>query len=401
MTDIVIVGGGHVGRTLLVDLIATQDIHRKVPKLLFFRSNEAEVKDRIAQAAGTIRFEEVLSGTITHVEIDSSLLCSFHDPDAGQAISQATVIFVTVPDIPSLRLEIFRKLGADFDLKGKTIVLVKAGQASQPVVADMIRRGHPLANADIIFAEAFYGTRAEKRNVIGNRKLSINTSVFSYNSEGALDKLRECFPLGSQIGKLSWPDFTVLNGIDLIFSATAYFLHVAVVLHPRNLALTQAGVQYSHYLEGIDQALAQQLDAIDRERVMLGREYGVQLERFPEVLHRQYGLPVLPDFYEMMQSCREVYKSMTSPRSVDILQRSRHILEDVPALYTIEWLMKRANIELPATAEYITSVNRALGKLNINQGALRAHQPLLAEIEGGPREIANLLSTPHRLSQNS
>jgi len=396
MTDIVIIGGGHVGRTLLVDLIASQDIHGKEAKLLFFRSNDDDVKNRIAQASGTVEFEEVLSGSTAHVEIDPGLFGTFDDPGAVEAISNASVIFITVPDIPALRLEIFRKLGTDVDLKGKTIVLVKAGQATQPVVADMIRRGHPLADADVIFAESFYGTRAEQRNIVGNRKLSINISILSPDSERALDKLRQCFPLGQKIGKPSWPDFTVLSGVDLVFSATAYFLHVAIVLHPRNFAMTQAGVQYNHYLDGIDQVLAQQLDAIDRERVALGRAYGVQLERFPEVLNRQYGLPILPDFYDMMQSCREVYKSMSSPKSIDILQRSRHILEDVPALYTIEWLMQRAGIAMPATAAYVAEVDQALSKLDIDQSSLVVHRPLLAEIPGGSHEIAYLLNGSHQ-----
>ncbi len=396
MTDIVIIGGGHVGRTLLVDLVATQHIHRKVSKLIFFRPRDADVKNRIAQLAGTVCFKEILSGSVTDVKIDLNLFCSFDDPEAAKAILDAAVIFVTVPDIPSLRLEIFWKLGANFDLKGKTIVLVKAGQASQPVVADMIRRGHPLADADVIFAEAFYGTRADERSIIGNRKLSVNIAILSRDPALALDKLRQCFPLGSQIGKPSWPDFSVLNGIDLVFSATAYFLHVAVVLHPKNFTLTQAGVQYNHYLEGIDQPLAQQLDAIDRERVALGRVYGVELERFPEVLNRQYGLPVLPDFYDMMQSCCEVYKSMTSPKSIDALQKSRHILEDVPAIYTIEWLMERAGIAMPTTTAYIAAVNKALPNLDVDRAALRVHRPLLAKIEGGPNKIADLLNDAHQ-----
>ncbi|SDO88635.1 opine dehydrogenase [Phyllobacterium sp. YR620] len=396
MTDILIVGGGHVGRTLLVDLISSQEIHGKDPRLLFFRSNEVDVKNRIAEASGTVKFEKVLSASTMHVEVDPSLFSSFDDPRAAEAISTASVIFITVPDIPALRLEIFRKLGADFDLRDKTIVLVKAGQATQPVVAEMIRRGHPLADADVIFAESFYGTRAEQESIVGNRKLSINISILSRDPARALDKLRGCFPLGDRIGKPSWPDFTVLSGVDLVFSATAYFLHVAIVLHPRNFALTQAGVQYNHYLDGIDRSLAQKLDAIDRERVALGRVYGVELERFPEVLNRQYGLPILPNFYDMMQSCREVYKSMASPKSVELLQRSRHILEDVPALYTIEWLMQRAGIAMPATAAYVAEVNKALSSLDIDQTALTVHRPLLAEIQGGPQAIVNLLNAPHR-----
>lgn len=395
MTDIAIIGGGHVGRTLLTDLVATRGLHHMNPELLISQSNNVDIGKRIDEASGTIRFEEVLSGATIDVEVGRDLFGSLDDVGATETLTSAQMIFVTVPDIPSLRLEIFDKLAKIGSLKGKTIVLVKAGQASQPVIANMINQGHPLADADIVLAESFYGTRADRGSIIGNRKLSINIAILSRAADQALERVRRCFPLGTEIDKPSWPDFSVVNAIDLLFVATAYFLHVAVVLHPRNLALTRAAVQYSHYLEGIDRELAQQLDAIDKERIALGCAYGLQLESFPQVLNRQYGLTVLPDFFEMMQSCKDVYKSMPSPKSIHALQKSRHILEDVAALYTIEWLMQRAGISMPETAAYIQQVNDVLPQIGVDRDALAAHRPLLAAIQGGPSTLVQLLNAPH------
>jgi opine dehydrogenase len=394
-TDVLILGGGHVGVTLLADVLACRDRHGLTPRLAFLGERGPGCEARARALTGELRMHHVPDGIDTQVLVEPEHLMAFGSRTCTGAANQARLILVTVPDIPALRLPILDWLADEVDLVGKTVVFVRAGQAGQVVIADWIRRTPDAALADFALIEdSFYGTRVLDRQIDFKRKLSVNVTSYSRRPvDDSLGALRAIFPLGERIGRRSWPDFVPRDGVDLQFDPLGYIIHVGVALYGPNLARTRAGVAYTHYIDGIDRPLAAQLDQLDQERLELGRAFGAQPESFPRIIERQYGLPHLPDFYEMMQSCRGIYRSMSSS-SIPELLASRHILEDIPGLHTISWLASVAGVELPATTAHAERCLDTLDQLGADHGPLGAYRPLLRSLPRDRDDVRDLLSAP-------
>ncbi|WP_037714877.1 MULTISPECIES: NAD/NADP octopine/nopaline dehydrogenase family protein [Actinomycetes] len=391
MPDIVVIGGGHVGLTLLTDLVSTQKSHGFRPTLLFVRRGSGQ------RVFGSLTRTNLLDGRQDSVELRAGHFGSLYGEDADVLLDRAEHIVVTVPDIPALRLELMDRIAGLGRLAGKVITFVRAGQGGQPVVADWVRRTPQLRNASVVLVEdAFYGTRVSGAHIAYKRKFSVNVSVYSRTPESAAERVRALFPLGAEIGKQSWPDVAVRPGIGLLFDPLGYIIHVGVAFHSRNLVKTRAGRRYLHYTDGIDRELAPLLAALDQERVDLARAYGVKTETFPRIIERQYGLPHRSDFYEMMQSCREIYRS-TSCASLAELRQSRLVREDLPGLRTIRWLADVAGVTLPVTERYETEVARTALDLGVAQADLDGYLPQLAEIRADMPFLRSLLVSPHAL----
>lgn len=391
MSDIVVIGGGHVGLTLLTDLVATQEIHGFRLKLLCVRDGAG---DRVC---GPVTRTNLMDGSEDRVELRAEHFGSLYDDDADALLERAEHIIVTVPDIPVLRLELMHRIAALRTVAGKVITFVRAGQGGQPVIADWVRRTPRLRDTSIILVEdAFYGTRVTGTHIAYKRKLSVNVSVYSRTPQVAVERVRALFPLGALIGKPSWPDVVVRPGIGLLFDPLGYIIHVGVAFHGPNLARTRAGQKYLHYTDGIDRELAPLLAALDEERVELARIYGVEAQTFPRIIERQYGLPYRADFYEMMQSCREIYRSM-SCESLDELRQSRLVREDLPGLLTIRWLADAAGAVLPVTERYAAEVLRTAVELGVSEADLAGYLPQLSGMPADLPFLRSLLVAPHEL----
>ncbi|WP_224386170.1 NAD/NADP octopine/nopaline dehydrogenase family protein [Pseudonocardia sp. ICBG1293] len=394
MSGIVVIGGGHVGLTLLTDLVCLEEHQDLHPTLLFVRENAQ------ARASGTITRTNLLDGEQDSVRLRADHFESLHSPCADALLSRADHIIVTVPDIPVLRLELLRRIAGLRSLAGKVITFVRAGQGGQPVVANWVRGTPQLRDASIVLVEdSFYGTRVAGAHITFKRKLSVNVSVYSRTPQIAITRLRELFPLGERIGRTSWPEIVVRSGTGLLFDPLGYIIHVGVAFYARNLARTHAGHRYLHYTDGIDRNLAPLLAQLDEERVQLAQAYGVETETFPQIIERQYGLPYRSDFYEMMQSCREIYRS-TSCASLAELRHSRLVREDLPGLRTIRWLADVAGIALPATERYEAEVERTATSLGVSASDLNGYSAQLALIPADVSFLRSVLEAPHDLQGN-
>lgn len=391
MSDIVVIGGGHVGLTLLTDLVAAEETHGFRPRLLYVRGGAG---DRVR---GPVTRTNLLDGRQDRIELRAEHFGSLYGDEAETLLERAEHIIVTVPDIPVLRLELMHRIAGLRSLSGKVVTFVRAGQGGQPIIADWVRRTPRLRSTSIILVEdAFYGTRVSGAHIAYKRKLSVNVSVYSKAPQVAAERLRALFPLGAQIGRPSWPDVVVRPGIGLLFDPLGYIIHIGVAFHERNLAETRAGRKYLHYTDGINRELAPLLAALDEERVELARAYGVDTETFPRIIERQYGLPYRSDFYEMMQSCREIYRS-TSCASLGELRQSRLVREDLPGLRTIRWLADAAGVALPVTERYEAEVTRTAVKLGVSEADLNGYLPQLSAIRAEVPFLRSLLIAPHEL----
>jgi opine dehydrogenase len=395
---IAIVGGGHVGMTLLADLVSTRELHGKEAVLLPHGCREADLDERIAPWLEPITMRNIANGRRSEVRLERGNFAAYRSRRAIEILAAARYIVVTVPDIPSVRLALLRRLVEQVPLAGKILIMVRAGQSGQPVLAELVRSRPELRESSVVLVEdSFYGTRAEPGDIAFKRKLSVNVSVYAKDRAAALDATRELFPLGGRIDRPSWPDLAPRDGIELLFDPLGYYIHAGVALYPPNLARTRAGIRYTHYIDGIDRTLAGQLSGLDRERTELAAAYGASAQRFPRIIERQYGLPARPDFFEMMQSCRDIYKSL-SCGSLDELASSRLLLEDLPALHTIEWLAAAAGLELPLTKAYAARTWETVESLGLDLGRFDGYRDLLGAVKAEPEHIVRLLNDPHSLN---
>ncbi|MGW2560948.1 NAD/NADP octopine/nopaline dehydrogenase family protein [Streptomyces sp. NPDC001514] len=392
MSDVVVIGAGHVGLTLLADLQLAKSHHGLSARLLSFES-AAAMKERSKNWTGLV-MENLVTGSVGTCSLSEDQFGSLWSEDGRQALEEASTIVVTVPDIPHLRLELLDHLERSVNLDGKVIVFVRGGQGGQPVLAKWIRDSPGLQDTSVILVEdSFYGTRVIGSTIQFKRKISVNVSIYSRTPDVALCALRRMFPLGEQIGRPSWPDMHVCDGIDLLFNPLGYIIHVGVALDPENLDKTRQGIRYTHYIDGISPRLAARLDLLDRERVRLARALGAEAQTFPEIIQRQYGLAPQKSFYDMMQSCRGIYRSLSSG-SIDELRVSRVLMEDVPAFHTIRWLADKAGLDLPHTQSYFDDVMAGLQEIGADSQSYTTYLPHLEKIDGGVAGVRELLNEP-------
>ncbi|MEV4709550.1 NAD/NADP octopine/nopaline dehydrogenase family protein [Actinoplanes sp. NPDC049316] len=392
MTDIAVIGAGHVGLTLLTDLVSTQDRHGLSARALTVRDKPGATARRIA---GPFIRTNMMNGEKDRVELRPEHFGQLSDPRTDGLLEGARHIIVTVPDIPSVRLRLLDRISRLKSLPGKVITFVRAGQGGQPVLAEWARRTPELRDTSLVLIEdSFYGTRAIGTCISYKRKLTVNVSIYSRTPEAAADDLRALFPLGHLIGRPSWPDVEVRPGIGLQFDPLGYIIHVGIALDSRNLERTRAGIVYQHYTDGVHRELAEHLDALDQERVQLAAAYGVEAQTFPRIIERQYGIPYQSDFYQMMQSCREIYRSV-SCASIDELKQSRIVREDIPGLRTMRWLADAAGIRLPATERYEAQVMRTAAEIDVHGSDLVGYVPELSAIPASLPHLTRLLTTPH------
>jgi opine dehydrogenase len=360
-----IIGAGHVGMSLLCDIL--------------LRTNYDVVRSRLytvspKELPSVVQFNEILGGETAVLSLDDAV-CS-KGLQAGALpkwLLESDVIIFTVPDIASIRIRLIEALLIEASLDGKTIVFCRGGQAGMPYWAERVSRERHLQNADFVMIEdSFYGTRFIDDAIHCKRKFRVNIALWSSNEERALTRMRKLFPPCPELSLVSWPEFNVTSPLALLFDPLGYIIHVAVAFYGPNLEKTQRGETYTHYVQGIDRILAERLCSLDRERVKIAMHYGVIAETFPEIIGRQYNKPVLNDFFEMMQSCEDIYKSRSQPSIPDLL-RSRYVYEDIPPLFTMEILAGMSRGEFPATHAYGRYVRRLARDFVMNVDELNTY----------------------------
>lgn len=203
--------------------------------------------------------------------------------------------------------------------------------------------------------------------------------------------------LARALGEPGWLSrFTLRTPSELVFDPLGYYIHAAVALDPSNVVRTARGERYLHYSEGIDPTLAEQLDAMDTERVALAASYGVPSETFPQILRRQYGHEPRSDFYATMAATRDLYRSL-SPSDVDDLRLSRTLREDIPALFTMLELARVQDVPMPVTGAFADALPYLLDRIGLALADIDRYPSLNPEIDGeGVRRLLDERTKPRR-----
>ncbi|MFD4432632.1 NAD/NADP octopine/nopaline dehydrogenase family protein [Nocardia sp. NPDC058497] len=342
----VVIGGGHVGITLYADILRARP-----------EAAVTVLTSRTPPFAGqAITMHDIVTGvadTVTTGAEDFLLL------DNSNVLSAATIVFVTVPDIPSVRRVVIDLLLTRLGHKNATIVMIRGGQGGALWLAGKLRDPRAARWNMLLVEDSLYGCRVDGSTVEYNRKASVGVAHYGRDLDRAISDVAQA------LGDQSWKSrFCERSPIELLFDPLGYYIHTAVTLDPSNVVRTARGERYLHYSEGIDPTLAQQLDAMDVERVGLALSYGVHAETFPQILQRQYGHEPRSDFFSTMAATRTLYRSL-SPVDVRSLRLSRNLREDIPALFTMLAFAGAQGFGMPTTEAFAAALPYLLGRVGL------------------------------------
>ncbi len=341
-TASLIIGGGHVGKMLSYDLLKNG-----VATTLATLSIESfeEIKTVKEQS---ISLKNELTSEVELGEIHDLNLIMFHGREIDQALIKSKNIFICVPDIPVLRLEILKKI-KNLDLHDKRFIFIRGGQGWIPYLATQLEeRYNPRDCSYLMIEDSLYGCRFVKNDVSYKRKFSVNVALLGIDF---LDSINHIQNLLRNPSHPSWPSLVEVSPLGLMFDALGYIVHTAVILYEPNLEKTKAGITYNHYIEGINETLCARLEILDQERVRLAKKFGATVMPFKETLGRQYNVRVGDSLFDTLSECTNVYKS-SSPKDLDALKNSRAINEDISALWVIQHLASLFPGEFDETLGY-------------------------------------------------
>jgi len=411
-TNVAILGSSHVAITTAADILLNGGGLQ--PKVLF-RGNGLG-RDRISEVAHPYDIMETLHTKQSQVVDLEPRHFGYADSAEGhQALQEAGFIIVTIPDKPLVRLELFHRLQQDGLVQdpGKTIMLVRGGQAGQPVLSQMIRENWTWNSSVVLVEDSMYGTRVNQATgpnglptIRAKRKDDVEVSVLARGGDNstAMAQLREIFPL-SREGR-PWPNFNVVPGIDMPWRA-GYYIHPGVAFDPVNLAKTQRGEVYLHYAQGVHPELGRMLERIDAEMVQIADRFGVHAHHFKEKLFRQFGLAIQDEPFDVTMARtgpkemggEGIYLSESYP-TIEKLMNSRYPTEDVPGLFTINWFAELSGGRLPAHIAYEAQIRQTLRDLGMPESQMRnelgAYLPYLDAMgDMPPADLIQLLNEPH------
>jgi opine dehydrogenase len=382
MTTNLIIGGGHVGKMLAYDLLkngekttlATLSIEsyediRSVKKLKLTLKNELT--------------DEVESGDIHGLN-----LIIFHGSEINEEFKESENIFICVPDIPKLRLEILQKI-KNLNLHNKRFIFIRGGQGWIPYLATQLEvRYNPQNCSYLMVEDSLYGCRFVKNQISYKRKYSVNVALLGADP---LDSINQIQDLLRNISHPNWPSLVEVTPVGLMFDALGYIVHTAVILYGPNLEKTKAGIVYNHYIEGINAELCAHLEVLDQERVRLAQKFGAAVMPFKETLGRQYNVKVGASLFDTLSECKNVYKS-SSPTDLDALKNSRAINEDISALWVIQHLASLFPGEFEETLKYAKWISATCESEEISIDILKYYALTIKILAPSVSEFINLFT---------
>ncbi|MCX5054601.1 MULTISPECIES: NAD/NADP octopine/nopaline dehydrogenase family protein [unclassified Streptomyces] len=307
------------------------------------------------------------------------------------ALTGADCVFVTVPDIPSVRSAVVSRLLECLAHRSVSVVMIRGGQGGALWLAERLADPRAASWEVLLVEDSLYGCRVQGSHVEYKRKDQIGVAHYGQDPKIPLEALARA------LGEPGWLSrFTLRTPSELVFDPLGYYIHAAVALDPSNVVRTARGERYLHYSEGIDPTLAEQLDAMDTERVALAASYGVPSETFPQILRRQYGHEPRSDFYATMAATRDLYRSL-SPSDVDDLRLSRTLREDIPALFTMLELARVQDVPMPVTGAFADALPYLLDRIGLALADIDRYPSLNPEIDGeGVRRLLDERTKPRR-----
>jgi len=138
--------------------------------------------------------------------------------------------------------------------------------------------------------------------------------------------------------------------------------NIGAMFHPApmllNAARIQAGERFEYYREGITPAVATLVRGLDRERLAVGRAWGVRAEPVETWMRQHYELPPELETLEALVAANPAYAGVMAPETL----AHRYLLEDVPTgLVPLANLGRLAGVETPLMEAVIDMASHLVG----------------------------------------
>ncbi len=324
--EVIILGAGHLGWGMHLDILLQAGVsgrgtssHLVIPR----PSRRAATDLAHVQRMGGTSFFSKREDTEHFVPVSrEDILLPPDRARLREAIRGAGILVLVVPDIASARQPLLHSLGElEADLDDKLLVLAPGGTGSPFCALELLDR---FPGLQIALAEtAPYAVRMNGR-VEATRKHEIQLAgLRSADTGSAVNRMNDLLPL-------SRPFRAAQHPLELLLGEHNYIFHVAVTFHEHNLTRLIRRGAYLHYTEGVTPAVAETMEALDRERLDIGHAFGLRLESIAEWLDRAYRVGLHDSLHVAFQRCAHIY-GFSSP-TLQSLPTHRTVLEDLPAM---------------------------------------------------------------------
>ena len=358
---ITVIGAGNSGLAMAAHL--TFNGH----KVILWNRSEDTIRSIID--GGQINYSGIINGTIKLHQVTTNI---------QRAIAQSELIMITTPasshkDLAQLLGPFIRDSQMIVLNPGRTLgviefqyQLIKSGCHARPLIAE---------TQSIIYT---------------CRKLSWDTvKVLNFKRNILFSCLRpeDTEKIFAKIPKCLKAFLTPCSSIiDTSFGNVGMILHCAPVIFNTGW-IEYKQVQFKYYYNGITQTIANFLERLDKERIMVAALLNIEIESTKDWLKRIYFASG-DTLYECIQSI-DAYKEIDAPETV----RHRYIFEDIPTgLVPLEMIGKILNLPMKNTGNIIDVANslfetdfRKIGRNSskLGMGDLTDAKELLAFLNAG------------------
>ena len=295
-----VLGGGHGARTVAADMaLAGHDV-----TLFEFESFHANVASIFESG------EVVISGGARNGT--ARLQRTTHD--MAEALRDAEVVVIVVPALAHL---VYAEAIAPHVQHGQHIVLMPGTFGSLELAAGIRRHGGRVEGLTICEADTLpYATRIDGPQSVHVYHCLPNFGMGVFPAErtdGAIAVFRDLYP-----GVTAYRD--VLE---------AGLSNCNPVIHPLGVLMNAGRIEYArgefwYYEEGITPSTAKAMEALDDERIAIGKQLGLDLPRQSEALHA-VGYGPRGDLWEVLKGS----KGLTPIKGPTVLS-NRYVTEDIP-----------------------------------------------------------------------
>ena len=297
--QITVIGAGHGGKAMSAHL-ALMDA-----KVTLFNRTWKNVEALAARGGVFVKSNENVYGFGAMAQVTS---------DIEIAVKNSRLIMMVVPAFA--HAELGRKM-SPFLENGQIVVLNPGRTFGALEFRKVLIESGCIANVVVAEAQTFlYASRSDgpAQAFIHRIKDAVPLAALpTSDTQQVLDVLRPYFPQFID-GKTIL--HTGLNNIGAVF-------HPAIALH--NLGWIEAtGGNFQFYIDGVTPSVAKLMEAIDRERVSIGRMLGIGVITAREWLKLAYDSKG-ENLYEAIQN-QEGYRGIKAPSTIN----HRYINEDVP-----------------------------------------------------------------------
>jgi opine dehydrogenase len=256
--------------------------------------------------------------------------------DIQTAVSGADVIFVVVPSFA--HRPIFEKMIPH--LRDGQHIIIVPGNYGAYLLKKLLASGNPCQVAISETASLPYACRIRSFNTVRIHKKKFKMKLASSPSAAntfAVDLMNDIFA-----GYIQY--FAGANLLETDLD------NLNQTLHPLPVLLNYGEIEkrpdtFRHYVDGVTPLIAEQMMAMDEERLALGKALNLNLMAVMDQLKMYYGHNDTTTYYDYVNSPESPYTDIVGHNV-----RSRYLTEDVPCLHvpSLE-LAEMVDVKMPVT----------------------------------------------------